>query len=593
MSLQGEATRSGVRIDAIAVGQTVHGGRRTVVDVSLAVEPGEVLAIIGGSGAGKTTLLEVLAGVRAPASGRVLVDGAARAAVLDQVGYVPQDDIIHRELPVVRTVEYAARLRLPAGTPDDVSRRRAEEVVDALGLGDRAEQRVGFLSGGERKRVSIAVELLTRPRALFLDEPTSGLDPATGAGLLRLLRRLADDGTTVVFTTHSPADVELCDRVAALAPDGRLAFAGRPGDALRHFGVEHVWQIYERLADPRAEPALAAGEPTPAVGEPVFAVGEPVSADHATRPASLGHGPSGDGAPEVGPLGHGPAGDRAPGSRAPGAVRQWWVLTARTFDILRRNKLTLAILLGSPVLILGMFVMLFRADAFDFAAPDPGTTAMILFWIAFGGFFFGVTYGLLAIVAELAILRRERLSGLRLGPYVLAKVTVLLPLLAAVDAALLGVLRLLRRLPALPAADFGALYLTLVLTSAAALGLGLLCSAAVNDPSQATLMLPVVCFPQVLFVGAILPVPVMADVGRWFSYAMSNRWAFEALGHSGGIEPLWRDGGSPLGPPLLASYGDSFARPVWQNWTILAGFTAFFFAVTVLVLVRRCAPRRR
>ncbi len=549
----------GVRIEAVDVGQTVHGGRRTIVDVSFTIEPGEVVAIIGGSGVGKTTLLDALAGVRPPAHGRVLLDGICHNGVLDRVGYLPQDDIIHAQLPLARTVEYAAKLRLPAGTRPDAAALRSREVLASLGLSDRADQRVSLLSGGERKRASIAVELLNRPRALFLDEPTSGLDPANAAGLMRMLRRLADEGATVVLSTHNPADVELCDKTVVLAGDGRLAFAGTPAEALAHFGAAHVWEIYERLGE----------EPEPGTWASRFATRtvEPVS----PAPTTV---------VEVAP---------GPAVVGVGAWRQWWVLSTRTLDILCRSALTLAILLGSPIMVLAMFVMLFRAGSFSFAHPEPATTAMILFWIAFGGFFFGVTYGLLQIVGELAILRRERLSGLRIGPYVLAKVAVLLPLLAAVDAALLGVLRALDRLPALPIEHLAGLYLTLVLTSAAALGLGLLCSAAVSDPAQATLMLPVVCFPQVLFVGAILPVPVMAAVGRWFSYAMSNRWAFEALGHSAQVEPLWRDGGSPLGPPLLASYGNSFDRPLWQSWLILTGFVVLFFAGTVAVLSRRCA----
>ncbi|MGH8964320.1 MAG: ABC transporter permease, partial [Actinomycetes bacterium] len=267
--------------------------------------------------------------------------------------------------------------------------------------------------------------------------------------------------------------------------------------------------------------------------------------------------------------------------------RQWRVLTRRTADSIVRNRLTLAILLGSPALVLAMFAVLFRPGAFSPASPSPGATVMILFWIAFGGFFFGLTYGLLQICAELPVVRRERLTGLRVGPYVLAKVAVLLPLLAVVDALMLGVLRGLDRLPAMGWGTYGELFLTLLLCSLAALALGLLVSAAVTDPAQATMALPMLCFPQVLFVGAILPVPVMAAPGRWLSYAMSNRWAFEGLGHSLGVERLWGSGRSPLGPPLLASYGDTFARAVAVDWAVLGGFTALFLAGACLVLARR------
>ena len=238
-------------------------------------------------------------------------------------------------------------------------------------------------------------------------------------------------------------------------------------------------------------------------------------------------------------------------------------------------------------MVLGMFALLFRPGAFGPTRPSPTVTVMILFWIAFGGFFFGLTYGLLQICTELPILRRERLAGVRLVPYLLAKVAVLLPLLALVDLALLGVLRGMDRLPPVGGADFAALYATLLLSSAAALALGLLCSAAVSDAAQATLMLPMLCFPQVLFVGAILPVPAMAAGGQWLSYAMSNRWAFEGLGHTAGVERLWRDGGSPLGPPLLATYGDSFSRPVWVDWLVLGGFVLLFLGAAWAVLLRR------
>jgi ABC-type transport system involved in multi-copper enzyme maturation permease subunit len=185
----------------------------------------------------------------------------------------------------------------------------------------------------------------------------------------------------------------------------------------------------------------------------------------------------------------------------------------------------------------------------------------------------------------LGVLRRERFAGLSAGAYVLAKAAILLPLLAVVDALFLVVLRALGRLPG--SGDYPAMFVTLLLCSAAALGLGLLISAAVTEPSQATIAMPMVCFPQVLFVGAILPVPAMAVVGRVISYAMTNRWAFEGLGNSLGVARLWATGRSPLGPPLLASYGTTFDRAVGADWLILAGFTVAFFAATITVVIRR------
>jgi hypothetical protein len=261
------------------------------------------------------------------------------------------------------------------------------------------------------------------------------------------------------------------------------------------------------------------------------------------------------------------------------------LLTQRNAEILGRTRLTLAILAGAPIVVLLMFLVLFRPGAFAPAQPSPEATVMIVFWVAFGGFFFGLTYGLPQICTEFAVLRRERSGGLDAGAYVLAKAAVLLPLLAVADLLFLVVLRALGRLPV--TGDYGAMFVTLLLSSAAALGLGLLISAAVSQPSQATIALLIVCFPQVLFAGAILPVPAMAVVGKWISYAMTSRWAFQALGHGLGVAGLWASRRSPLGPPLLASYGSTFSGAARVDWLILAGFAIAFLAATVLVVLRK------
>lgn len=184
----GTSRAVGAPIDAIGVGQ--HAGERQILhEVSLSVEPGELIALAGGSGAGKTTLLEILAGLRAPSLGQVKHDGVridARGTRGSGVGYVPQDDIIHGEMPL----RYAARLRLPAGTSPEQADRVVDDILRELDLADRRDVAVRMLSGGQRKRASIAVELLTRPGTFFLDEPISGLDPSTSAEVVRLLRQL-------------------------------------------------------------------------------------------------------------------------------------------------------------------------------------------------------------------------------------------------------------------------------------------------------------------------------------------------------------------------------------------------------------------
>ncbi|MEU6198187.1 ATP-binding cassette domain-containing protein [Streptomyces sp. NPDC047061] len=542
---------NGLHLRARRVSRDVRGGGRILNDISVEVAPGQLTVIAGSSGAGKTVLLQTLAGLSAPTGGEVLHDGARPGPPGPDFGFVPQEDIIHRELPLRRTLVYAAGLRMAPGTPAGTVLDTVDRVLDTLGLAERADTPVRALSGGERKRASIAVELLTRPRVLFLDEPTSGLDPVTGAALLRTLRTLAEGGTTVVLTTHVLADLRRADQVVFLSAGGEVAYAGEPDALFEAFGVGTVEEVYEAVADgARVARAVPEGADAPDA--------KPTSPSPSPRP------------PRVGVLG------------------QWALLTRRGTALMLHNRLSVAVLAGSPVMIVAMFAVLFRAGAFDPAAPDPGSSAMIMFWIAFGAFFFGLTYGLLQICTELPVLRREWLAGLRIGPYVASKLTTMLPVLALADALLLVVLRALDRLPAAGWDTYGSLFASSVLASAAALALGLLASAAVSEPGQATLMLPLLCFPQVLFSGAFVPVPRMTVAGKAISWAMTNRWAFEALGSGVGLESLWRAGRSPLGPPLLASYGDSFGHPASRGWLVLAGFALVFLAGTWVILVRRC-----
>ncbi len=547
----------GGRIDAVDVSRRV-GKHQILQKMSLTVEPGELVAIAGGSGAGKTTLLEILAGLQPPSAGEVAHDGVVRGARVNldsRIGYVPQDDIIHLEMPLRRTLRYAARLRLSAGTSAADADRVVEETMSDLDLADRADVPVRALSGGQRKRASIAVELLTRPRVFFLDEPTSGLDPSTAADVMRLLHRLSRRGVTVVLTTHEPTEIDKCDRVVFLARGGHLAFTGSPTDARRHFGVQDLTEVYGRLA---------ADDTSRARAERFTDSRQPSEA----RPCNA--------LPSI------PAAQSD--IRRTGLIRQWWLLTRRNVDVLLRNRLTLAILLGSPVLVTAMMATLFKRGAFDPGSAGDIGPAQIVFWIAFDGFFFGLTYGLLQIVGEMAVFRRERLAGLSIGAYVASKVTALLPVLVGVSAVLLGVLRALGRLPALGWHVYALLFATIVLEATSALALGLLASAVVSNAAQAALALPMLCFPQVLFGGAIVPVDEMATSGRLMSFGLSTRHAFEALGRDLDLERFTAT------VPAMSSYRDTFHGGTGGSLVALVLFTGVVLLATRWVLNRRSAP---
>ncbi len=537
------------RLRADGISRTVRG--RTLVDrVSLAVGAGELVALIGGSGAGKTTLLETLVGVHPPTSGSVTVDGAdlAHARPDIDVGLVPQDDIIHVDLPLRSTLRYAARLRLPGTVSPAELDWTVERVLRDLELADRGDVAVRDLSGGQRKRASIAVELLTRPAVLALDEPTSGLDPATSREVLAVLRRLADDGTTVLLTSHSPDDGLGCDRVLVLAPGGRLVFDGPPEAAAPWFGVPDLGGVYG---------AVAAG----GTGTEV----EPWSPP-AAPPSRSSRGPE-----------PGPALRPRISPARPSWGRQLRTLVRRAADLMVRNRLTAAILVGSPVLVIAMLATLFRSGTVE---SDPVAGIQLAYWIAFAGFFFGLTYGLLQIVTETAVLRRELSWGLSLTAYVTSKLMVLLPLLVAVDVSLFAVLRVLERLPGAGPGTWAALGGVFLVDATAGLSLGLLASALVSTAAQATLALPMLCFPQVLFSGAMVPVATMTGTGDAISSAMSNRWAFEAVARTLGLD---------ASDARVTAWSGAVSGGVGGHAVILLAMTAAATVATVAALSWRRA----
>lgn len=255
--------------------------RKLLSSVSLEVATGQLCAIVGPSGAGKSTLLKLLCLLRRPTHGRVQLlglDASAARQRSDLIGYVPQDDIVHGALTVEATLSYTAELRLWRADP--VARQqRVDQVLDLLGLRERRDLRVRRLSGGQRKRVSIGVELITEPPLLFLDEPTSGLDPGLEQQLMRTMRELASGGRAVVLTTHVLETMDTVDLLAVVY-DGHLAYWGPPHMALEFFRVSELRQLFDQLkkqpasawyhALERARPALlAAVRPPTVVGSPL------------------------------------------------------------------------------------------------------------------------------------------------------------------------------------------------------------------------------------------------------------------------------------------------------------------------------------
>ncbi|MGI8552743.1 MAG: ATP-binding cassette domain-containing protein, partial [Dehalococcoidia bacterium] len=343
----------GLRVDVTDLSKEVKGGKKLLHEISLSILPGEFVAIVGGSGAGKTTLMDAISGVRPATSGRVLYNGIPyynnRALYRTSLGYVPQDDIIHTDLTVERTLHYAGKLRLPPDTSATELGGGVDAVMRQLSLASQANLRVASLSGGQRKRASIGVELLTQPRIFFLDEPTSGLDPATEGQMMRLMRGLADEGSTVILTTHATKNVAVCDKIIFLARGGHLAFCGSPRRALEYFETEAFDEIYDRLSD----------EATPEEWAQRFRASEDFQQLLDDQAQPLG--------PEVVAA---RSSEQKPKSGVLDQLRQFLVLSRRNLDILLKNPPNLIPLVIQPVVITLLLCALVRDGAFKRTVPN-------------------------------------------------------------------------------------------------------------------------------------------------------------------------------------------------------------------------------
>jgi ABC-type multidrug transport system ATPase subunit len=248
-------------LEVHALGLMLPNGRRLLTDVSFSARPGSLTAIIGPSGAGKSTLAKLVGGALSPTTGAVCFDGhdlhAEYASLRHRIGLVPQDDVVHHQLTVDAALRFAAELRLPHATADERA-AAVRRVLEELELTGHAHTRVDKLSGGQRKRASVAMELLTGPALLILDEPTTGLDPALDRQVMSMLRRLADAGRVVLVVTHCLTHLDLCDQVLFLAPGGRTAYRGPAQEIGAALGSTDWADLFASVAaDPDAAHLLA------------------------------------------------------------------------------------------------------------------------------------------------------------------------------------------------------------------------------------------------------------------------------------------------------------------------------------------------
>ncbi len=638
-----------IRIDATGLKKVGANNVTLLDDISVSIPPRSFVALVGGSGAGKSTLLDALNGLRPAQGGSVRYNGHDYyrniAMYSTQIGYVPQDDIVHRDLTVERALYYAAKIRLPSDFTDEQIQQRINEVLDEVELTHRRTLMVRDLSGGQRKRVSIALELLANPSIFFLDEPTSGLDPGLDRKMMFLLRKLADRGHTIVLVTHATTNINSCDYVCFLCAGGRLAYFGPPEEAKAYFGKSDFAEIYSSLEPTEDAPEI------PADAQARFRA-SPEYQRYVVAPThTSSNGAHAQGGVEAAPQ------QRAAPKRGHG-WSQFLLLSARYLELLRNDSVNLMILLLQAPIIALMLVLMLRfevgAGIFDansltqcrtqivtatgplalpeaqhsvltncqnalnflktapagqayaqahggvsqalqnFLTPGPGADAQkALFIMAFATILFGCINGAREFVKEAPIYRRERAVNLGILPYMFSKITILGLLCLFQSLVLVLVVQLGEPLQqGVFTSPFLETYITLALTSLGGLMIGLAISAIAPNTDRAISFVPIILLPQVIFSGAIIPLKDWLT--QMIAALFPSRWGMAALGSIVGLHADSVGGDRLFGSDytyhstLFSIYSQSDAtHRLILSWAALGAISVVLMVVIGIFLKRK------
>ena len=502
------SVHNAIRLDALHINRsTVHrttGKNLTLLDdVDLSIFPSELVALMGPSGAGKTTLLQILCGEEAPTSGELLLNGENLFENFDRyrsaIGYVPQDDILHKDLTVHQAFYFSARMRLPPDTTDSEIEQRISQTLEELNLVDQKDQLIGsienkVLSGGQRKRVNLGVELVSDPVLLFLDEPTSGLSSSDTADIISVLRELANQGKTIILTIHQPS-AEVYNKmnyVLLLAKGGQLAFFGPPNpDSFDYFQATKQTpdEVIANL-DKKAPKELSASYRQSALFSEYV---KDRQADRANQPNTNKH-------------------SHQKARAFP--LAQFFTLFQRFCLIKQRDKENLIFLTLFPIAI-GLLIGNLSTDKLGFSVP--------LFIMVLATIFSGLLNACREIVAERAIFKRERRVNLQIMPYLMSKIVLLWAIGLMQSLILIIVMRSIISLHA----NTAEVFLVLAATSLASTIIGLLISAIVVAETQAMSFTNLILIVHLVMGGCVFPLD--QDWKKLLASPLISRWATEAL----------------------------------------------------------------
>ncbi|MEM8922840.1 MAG: ATP-binding cassette domain-containing protein [Actinomycetota bacterium] len=582
---------TGVSVRADGVTVVVGKGLTILQPTSLRLPAGSLTAIVGPSGCGKSTLANLLSGRSEPTTGSVAIDGVPMdPSVRTRIGVVPQYDAVHEQLSVRQALRAAARLRLPADTPAEVVDEAVVSTAEILELDDRLDTRIGRLSGGQKKRVSVGYELVSTPVMMVLDEPTSGLDPGLEQDLIDELRALADDGTTTVMVTHSPEAASEADLVIVMAPGGHLTYLGPPSEVLDHFGVDDWPDVFGRLT----------AETGPQWAD-YYARSDLYHRHVASPPA---------GAPGAGAgAGGGVGGGSGAGARLlTGDVERSWgrdmgVMTGRYLRSILSDWKSLGLLAAQAPILGFLFAFVLSQQVFaDSLRPRTNAREFVLACVL-AMVWIGASNSVREIVKERRTFLRERAVGVAPSALVASRWAVL-GLISVIQAVVLYYSATSRQRVPL---DEGVLlpngpiefmvFLTLI--GLAAVGIGLVISGMVRDANKALAGLPIVLIPVILFSGLLIPVAGKAGI-EWISWVNPVQWG--ASGTAVVADVLANEGCNPSGleaqlQQLLLGGTVSCTNPRWQptasaQLVNLAGAALAVVALFVLSFVATARSTR-
>ncbi|BDH04507.1 ABC transporter ATP-binding protein/permease [Streptomyces seoulensis] len=501
---------------------TVDGGKQILRDVSFGAPEKSLIAVIGPSGSGKSTLLKALTGYRPANEGEVLYDNRNLykqfAELRQRIGLVPQDDILHKELTVRKALKYAAKLRFPADTTPTERDARIDEVLRELKLDIHKGKKITSLSGGQRKRVSVALELLTKPSLIFLDEPTSGLDPGMDRDVMQLLRGLADDGRTVLVVTHSVAELALCDKLLVMAPGGAVAYFGPPEEALNFFGYDtwaDVFSAFENYRD-----YDWAGRWKGSQHYQMYAADlDAVAAQSVTAPP--------------------PQAVKPPKPQSWGS--QLLTLVRRYVAVIGSDRGFLALTVILPAVLGAVSLLIDHEKGLLVNPVNPrtgihvpnGTATTVLLILAVGACFAGAANSVRELIKERVIYERERATGLSRSAYLMSKVVVL-GAVTVLQGLMVGLIGFASREIPDRGVVFGGSTLFELCLPVMALGFtsmmfGLVISSLVKTAEKTMPLLVMFAIIQVVFTGCLFTLHGTPGVNE-FSYLMPSRWAVAAAG---------------------------------------------------------------